>query len=474
SDSGSVVVNAGNAETAFTLNQTGTGKIMDLQKLGVSAFTILNNGNVGIGTSTPSLGPLVMGSGAYVTTGGAWTNASDVNMKENFTAINNNDILNKIKQLSVTQWNYKNESSQIKHIGPTAQDFYGLFNLGGSNTSISTIDPAGVALVGIKALAGEFDKFESFININNSGKLIISSPQSASSTQEGQVEIVDLTKINASSAQTVFVVNQDSTGDIADFQAKGVSVVNIGQAGKVTIVGELLVDGRIMICSGGSCSSALDNAVDQTMGDMGVEGKVVAETFENYCKDGFVWTPGSAKYGTMPGFCVMSDLVAVSKSQGEAQLACNSLGNNYHLISENEWLTLAENILKVSDNDLDKNTAGIQLAIGQTEYKLTNKNIIKNLANIGEWTDQNITSAGLPVVARSNDWNEYYEVSNYQGLNIAPAYYLTSTNGIGKILTKNSNVGLRGFVRGNGGIYGLDLSHAPDEQNVNIGFRCAK
>ncbi|MDO9399586.1 MAG: hypothetical protein Q7T79_02800, partial [bacterium] len=47
SDSGSVVVNAGNAETAFTLNQTGTGKIMDLQKLGVSAFTILNNGNVG-------------------------------------------------------------------------------------------------------------------------------------------------------------------------------------------------------------------------------------------------------------------------------------------------------------------------------------------------------------------------------------------------------------------------------------------
>ncbi|MBU1783709.1 tail fiber domain-containing protein, partial [Patescibacteria group bacterium] len=207
-----------------------TDQLFDIaSSTGLSIFHVSPNGNVGIGTTTPTLGPLVMGSGAYVTTGGVWTNASDRNMKENFTIFNDDDILKKIQQLSITEWNYKNESSQIKHIGPVAQDFYGLFNLGDSNTSISTIDPAGIALVGIKALSNRLASSTSFMNIDENGNLVIS----VTNPQEGKVEIVDLTKISASSIQTVFVVNQDGSGDIADFQSKGVSVVNIGQEGKV-------------------------------------------------------------------------------------------------------------------------------------------------------------------------------------------------------------------------------------------------
>ena len=62
----------------------------------------------------------------------------------------------------------------------------------------------------------------------------------------------------------------------------------------------------------------------------------------------------------------------------------------------------------------------------------------------------------------------------FKGLNIAPPYYLTDANNyIGKIYT-GAGSGLRGFVRGSGGIYGLDLSHTPSEQNASIGFRCAK
>lgn len=62
------------------------------------------------------------------------------------------DILHKIDLLPVTEWNYKNEGPSIKHIGPVAQDFYALFQVGNSSTSISTIDPGGIALLGIQAL----------------------------------------------------------------------------------------------------------------------------------------------------------------------------------------------------------------------------------------------------------------------------------------------------------------------------------
>ncbi len=125
-------------------------------------FTILNNGNVGIGTTTPTLGPLVLNSGAYVTAGGTWTNASSRNLKENFTPVSAEATLTKINQLDISRWNYKTESASTTHIGPIAQDFYTAFGTGGTsgNTSISTIDPSGVALLGIQGLSKKYNDLE--------------------------------------------------------------------------------------------------------------------------------------------------------------------------------------------------------------------------------------------------------------------------------------------------------------------------
>ncbi|MBP9705937.1 MAG: hypothetical protein KBD79_14375, partial [Chitinophagales bacterium] len=50
------------------------------------------------------------------------------------------------------RWHYLADEQNITHIGPYAQDFYKLFEVG-DDTTISTIDPAGVALVGIQALS---------------------------------------------------------------------------------------------------------------------------------------------------------------------------------------------------------------------------------------------------------------------------------------------------------------------------------
>ncbi|MBU3905671.1 hypothetical protein KKC83_03160 [Patescibacteria group bacterium] len=363
--------------------------------------------------------------------------------------------------------------------------------------------------------------YESGISVDEDGNVKmgnITSPQpspyegeGAEPGEAGEVAVVEIITATTTS-QTAFVINQQGDGDVADFRADGVSIVNIADTGKVTIIGEMLVDGRIMVCSGSGCGSALDERVDGTMGDMGVEGTVVAGAFEGYCDDGFVWVPGSAKYGTLPGFCVMISLtpdpspatavagegslpeeVWVNVSQGEAMMACQGLGDNYHLISENEWLTIAENIIRVADNDIDEETEGLQLATStltpgpspatavagegsatsSVSYVLTNGNVIYDLVGaVSEWTDQTVTRAGL-IQPISDEWQEYYEIENYNGFNIAPPYYYTSVNGIGKIKTGDNGLGLRGFVRGYNGIYSLDLSHSIDAMD-DVGFRCAR
>ena len=92
-------------------------------------------------------------SSPYIDNAGAFSNPSDRNLKENFRDLNGEDILGKINDLNIQSWNYKSQGTNITHIGPVAQDFYQAFHLGDSNKSISTIDPAGIALVGVQALS---------------------------------------------------------------------------------------------------------------------------------------------------------------------------------------------------------------------------------------------------------------------------------------------------------------------------------
>lgn len=108
---------------------------------------------VGIGIS-PGY-PLHMASGARCTVGGVWTDASSRTLKENFTKVDGGEILAKLLQLEVTQWNYKNENEAILHIGPVAEDFYATFGLGGRDDGISSSDRGGIALVAIQELARE-------------------------------------------------------------------------------------------------------------------------------------------------------------------------------------------------------------------------------------------------------------------------------------------------------------------------------
>jgi predicted GH43/DUF377 family glycosyl hydrolase len=148
--------------------------------------------NVGIGTSTPTLGPLTMASGAYVSSGGTWTNASDRNLKENFVTVTPADILQKIDELPVTEWDYKSEGPGVNHIGPVAQDFWAAFHLGNSSTSISTIDPAGVALLGIQALNQKIEALQGSLtgNAATTGELTVYNPGNFSGDSVGEAKIL--------------------------------------------------------------------------------------------------------------------------------------------------------------------------------------------------------------------------------------------------------------------------------------------
>lgn len=111
------------------------------------------------GDATPAAGSCLQvgtnatnGNGAYLTTGGAWTNGSDRNTKEGITLVDGSELLGKVGQLRLYRWNYKGEDPSHQHVGPMAQDFHAIFDLGDDDKHISTIDPAGVALAAIQAL----------------------------------------------------------------------------------------------------------------------------------------------------------------------------------------------------------------------------------------------------------------------------------------------------------------------------------
>jgi hypothetical protein len=88
---------------------------------------------------------LPAGSGVFNCTSSRYT-------KQNFLAVNGEDVLARLRNVPVTTWNYISEGAQSKHMGPMAEDFYQAFGLGTGNTSIGVQDLVGVSLAAVKSL----------------------------------------------------------------------------------------------------------------------------------------------------------------------------------------------------------------------------------------------------------------------------------------------------------------------------------
>jgi hypothetical protein len=86
-----------------------------------------------------------------------WHPIPGLDAKHNVRPVDGQDILQKLRQLKVSRWNYKAQGPSIEHIGPMAQDFNVLFGVGEDDRYISTMDPSGVALAGLKELLNVID-----------------------------------------------------------------------------------------------------------------------------------------------------------------------------------------------------------------------------------------------------------------------------------------------------------------------------
>ncbi len=87
-----------------------------------------------------------------------FTASSDRNRKENFLPVEGEEVLAKIRRLSVTSWNFiGHDPKQFRHYGPMAQDFFAAFGhdgIGtiGTETTITSTDMDGILMVAAQAL----------------------------------------------------------------------------------------------------------------------------------------------------------------------------------------------------------------------------------------------------------------------------------------------------------------------------------
>jgi hypothetical protein len=110
---GNAIANAATQIDLFTAENTTT-------PVGTPRLTIIGNGYVGIGIQDP-LYPLEMDSGAHVTIGGVWTNASSRDYKDNIEALATEEALDTLKELNPVKFAYKRDRTE-RHVGFIAEE----------------------------------------------------------------------------------------------------------------------------------------------------------------------------------------------------------------------------------------------------------------------------------------------------------------------------------------------------------------
>ena len=134
----------------------------DVTSSGDNQFIVRANGGLWFGQATTAVTPTIgagvfisTSTGAYLSTGGTWANASDRNLKANLAPVDGRQVLARLAEVPIATWNYTTQDASVRHMGPTAQDFYAAFGLGDDETHIATVDADGVALAAIQGLYAE-------------------------------------------------------------------------------------------------------------------------------------------------------------------------------------------------------------------------------------------------------------------------------------------------------------------------------
>jgi hypothetical protein len=122
--------------------------IDSIQATAQNQFSLRAGGGIRMFTNAALTSGVQMAAGAS-----SWVVVSDRNRKEDFQALEGEDVLSRLRLVPVSRWKYRAEEDRSTlHIGPMAQDFQRAFGLTSDSTSINMSDLDGVNLAAVQAL----------------------------------------------------------------------------------------------------------------------------------------------------------------------------------------------------------------------------------------------------------------------------------------------------------------------------------
>ncbi len=99
--------------------------------------------------------------------GGQWLSLSDRRLKTAIVPVDSGSILERVVAMPISTWSYIAQGTDIRHLGPMAQDFAAAFGLGESDTQIGNIDSEGVALAAIQGLDAKLERENAALRADN-------------------------------------------------------------------------------------------------------------------------------------------------------------------------------------------------------------------------------------------------------------------------------------------------------------------
>lgn len=154
--------NTGSGESWALMTNSADNMVFSRGGTGGAELVLRKDGSLSVGPGTET--NLYLAPNGNMTIAGNLNQQSDRNMKEGFTAVDADAVLRKIASLEITSWNYKDDDSSVRHIGPMAQDFHAAFKVGLNDKTISPVDTAGVSLAAIQALNKRLEEKEDRIS----------------------------------------------------------------------------------------------------------------------------------------------------------------------------------------------------------------------------------------------------------------------------------------------------------------------
>ena len=175
SSDGNVGIGTGSPTRALHVVDTGAtdNTVLEISNNAAARIRMTNSANAetwNIGHQSPSgtgfvasdvgdaVTEMLLDVSGNMTIAGTLTQGSSREIKKDFADFDPAAALEGVQKLPILTWVYNNDAEAARHVGPMAEDFHAAFGLGVDNKHIAPSDQAGLALAAIQGLANKVDE----------------------------------------------------------------------------------------------------------------------------------------------------------------------------------------------------------------------------------------------------------------------------------------------------------------------------